>query len=206
MSSRPWVRIPPALLIFEERWSTDRRGSDGTTAAQSVGRNVQLASLSLQADPVRGERCGHALAGVPMGNSWRRGNDASERRLCLRLRGAEPAFRPSWGRSSEEQSTRLSSERPPVRARSSPFRGGRGVDGSTRGCDPRRRRFEPGRSPLTHADAEHRRAQQAVTLSPRAVVVRLHPSALGDVAQREEHLACTEQKHVRVLPSPPLPP
>ena len=30
-----------------------------------------------------------------------------------------------------------------------------------------------------HADAEQRRAQQAVTLSPRAVVVRLHPSALA---------------------------
>ena len=57
------------------------------------------------------------------------------------------------------------------------FRGGRGVDGSTRGRDPRRRRFEPGRPPSPRADAEHRRAQQAVTLSPRAVVVRLHPSA-----------------------------
>ena len=57
------------------------------------------------------------------------------------------------------------------------FHGGRGVDGSTRGCDPRWRRFEPGRPPSLRADAEHRRAQQAVTLSPRAVVVRLHPSA-----------------------------
>ena len=83
----------------------------------------------------------------------------------------------TWGRSSDEQSARLSGERPPVRVRSSPLRGGRGVDGSTRGCDPRWRRFEPGRPPSSRADAEHRRAQQAVTLSPRAVVVRLHPSA-----------------------------
>ena len=57
------------------------------------------------------------------------------------------------------------------------FRGGCGVDGSTRGRDPRRRRFEPGRPPSLPADAEQRRAQQAVTLSPRAVMVRLHPSA-----------------------------
>ena len=96
------------------------------------------------------------------------------------------------------KSTRLSGERPPVRVRSSPLRGGRGVDGSIRGCDPRWRRFEPGRPPSTHADAEHRRAQQAVTLSPRAVVVRLHPSALahfarGDVAQADERLACNEE-------------
>ena len=78
------------------------------------------------------------------------------------------------------------------------FRGGRGVDGSTRGCDPRWRRFEPGRPPSTRADAEQRRAQQAVTLSPRAVVVRLHPSAprlsdKGDVAQLDERLACNEE-------------
>ena len=85
---------------------------------------------------------------------------------------------PFGGRSSDEQSARLSSERPPVRVRSSPLDGGCGVDGSTRGCEPRRRRFEPGRPPSSfHADAEHRRAQQAVTLSLPAVVVRLHPSA-----------------------------
>ena len=112
--------------------------------------------------------------------------------------GADPAFSSSRGRSSAAQSTRLSGERSPVRVRSSPLHGGRGVDGSTRGCEPRRRRFEPGRPPLTHADAEHRRAQQAVTLSPRAVVVRLHPSAprlfdQGDVAQPDERLACNEE-------------
>jgi hypothetical protein len=117
MSSRPWVRIPPAL----------------------------------------------SRIGPPTGG----------------LRGAVPAFHLfPRGRSSDEQSARLSGEKPPVRVRSSPLlRGGRGVDGSTRGRDPRWRRFEPGRPPLTRADAEHRRAQQAVTLSPRAVVVRLHPSA-----------------------------
>jgi len=49
-----------------------RRGSDGTRAAQSVGPNVQLASLSLQGRPVRRWRRGHALAGAPMGNSWLR--------------------------------------------------------------------------------------------------------------------------------------
>ncbi len=70
MSSRPWVRIPPALL--KDRPLTGGRGSDGTRAAQSVGPNVQLASTSLQGRPVRRWRRGHALAGAPMGNSWLR--------------------------------------------------------------------------------------------------------------------------------------
>ena len=39
---------------------------------QSMGPNVQLASTSLQGQPVRRWRRGHALAGVPMGNSWLR--------------------------------------------------------------------------------------------------------------------------------------
>jgi len=39
---------------------------------QSAGPNVQLASTSLQGQPVRRWRRGHALAGVPMGNSWLR--------------------------------------------------------------------------------------------------------------------------------------
>jgi hypothetical protein len=86
-----------------------------------------------------------------------------------------------------------------------PARGGRGVDGSTRGCDPRRRRFEPGRPPFAHlADAEHRRAQQAVTLSPRAVVVRLHPSALarGCSSTGQSTSLATRQMSVRLRPSP----
>ena len=40
---------------------------------QSAGPNVQLASTSLQGQPVRRWRRGHALAGAPMGNSWLRG-------------------------------------------------------------------------------------------------------------------------------------
>ena len=70
-----------------------------------------------------------------MGNSW-----LGEPRLAKALpplREANPAFRLFRGRSSEEQSARLSSERPPVRARSSPLRGGRVVAASIRGCDPR---------------------------------------------------------------------
>jgi hypothetical protein len=94
------------------------------------------------------------------------------------LRGADPAFHLFSGGvaqtcralACQARGRRFESGRPR-------FRGGRGVDGSTRGRDPRWRRFEPGRPPSTRADAEHRRAQQAVTLSPRAVVVRLHPSA-----------------------------
>jgi hypothetical protein len=111
-----------------------------------------------------------------MGNSWLRSpQTATSLPPVVGSRSRLPP--PSRGRSSDAQSTRLSGERPPVRVRSSPLRGGRGVDGSIRGCEPRRRRFEPGRPPSLRADAEHRRAQQAVTLSPRAVVVRLHPSA-----------------------------
>ena len=51
---------------------------------------------------------------------------------------------------------------------------------------------------------EHRRAQRAVTAWPRAVMVRLHPSALtvGDEVLLEEHLACTEEERVRLPPSP----
>jgi hypothetical protein len=52
---------------------------------------VQLASTSLQGRPVRRWRRGHALAGAPMGNSWLR-RPTRRQRLCLRLRGAEPAF------------------------------------------------------------------------------------------------------------------
>ena len=160
-------------------WPADGR-AEGVTEqglVQSAGPNVQLASTSLQGRPVSRWRRGHALAGAPMATA---GFGALRRqRLCLRLRGADPAFHLfPRGRSSDEQSARLSGERPPVRVRSSPLRGGRGVDGSTRGCDPRWRRFEPGRPPHFRADAEHRRAQRAVTPSPLAVVVRLHPSAL----------------------------
>jgi hypothetical protein len=80
------------------------------------------------------------------------------------------------GRSSDEQSARLSGERPPVRVRSSPLRGGRGVNGSIRGRDPRGAGSNPAGHP-SPADAEHRRAPRAVNAAPRAVVVRLHPSA-----------------------------
>jgi hypothetical protein len=76
-------------------------------------------------------------------------------------------------------------------------------NGSIRGRDPR----GTGSSPVgrLHADAEHRRAQRAVTPSLLAVVVRLHPSALihpGDEAHGDEHLACTEEERVRLPPSP----
>jgi hypothetical protein len=88
-----------------------------------------------------------------------------------------------WGRSSTAQSARLSGERPPVRIRSSPFRGGRGVAAAfavvIRAASVRAR---PATS--SFADAEHRRAQPAVTRSPRAVVVRLHPSALTSLGMK----------------------
>jgi hypothetical protein len=81
--------------------------------------------------------------------------EPSDGNVYLRLRGADPAFHLALGGVAQtRQSARLSGERPPVRVRSSPLRGGRGVDGSTRGCEPRRRRFEPGRPPSPHADAE----------------------------------------------------
>src|SRR5215468_3494545 len=64
-----------------------------------------------------------------------------------------------------------------------PVRGGRGVTASIRGRDPRGTGSSPVGRPF-HADAEHRRAQRAVTPSPPAVVVRLHPSALPIPAKR----------------------
>lgn len=90
MSSRPWVRIPPALWTRSTRRRTGR-GSDGTGLVQSAGPNVQLASTSLQGRPARRWRRGHALAGAPMGNSWLRSRSNGQR-LCLRLREADPAF------------------------------------------------------------------------------------------------------------------
>src|SRR6478672_9533162 len=65
MSSRSWVRIPPALL---EDWLADGRAEEVTEQGlvQSAGPNVQLASTSLQGQPVRRWRRGHALAGAPM--------------------------------------------------------------------------------------------------------------------------------------------
>ena len=71
MSSRPWVRIPPAP---SNDWPADGRAKEVTEQGlvQSAGPNVQLASTSLQGQPVRRWRRGHALAGVPMGNSWLR--------------------------------------------------------------------------------------------------------------------------------------
>jgi hypothetical protein len=72
MSSRPWVRIPPALLLSK---NGGRRAAEEVTEqglVQSAGPNVQLTSISLQGRPVRRWRRGHALAGAPMGNSWLR--------------------------------------------------------------------------------------------------------------------------------------
>ena len=79
-------------------------------------------------------------------------------------------------------------------------------NGSIRGRDPRGTGSIPVGRPF-HADAEHRRAQRAVTPSPPAVVVRLHPSAFnfpGDEAHGDGHLACTEEERVRLPPSPLL--
>jgi hypothetical protein len=55
-------------------WPADGRAEEVTEQGlvQSAGPNVQLASTSLQGQPVRRWRRGHALAGVPMGNSWLR--------------------------------------------------------------------------------------------------------------------------------------
>src|SRR5713101_5845636 len=71
MSSRPWVRIPPALSRIDPPTGV----AEGVTEqglVQSAGPNVQLASTSLHSQPARRWRRGHALAGAPMGNSWLR--------------------------------------------------------------------------------------------------------------------------------------
>jgi hypothetical protein len=106
---------------------------------------------------MRWQECRWATAGS--------GADVIGRRLCLRLRGAGPAFRLFRGRSSDEQSAGLSSERPPVRVRSSPLHGGRGVTASIRGREPRRYRFESGRPPLTSGDVAQR--DESTSLAPR---------------------------------------
>ena len=66
-------RSPPLRRETEDR-SADGWAEEVTEQGlvQSAGPNVQLASTSLQGRPVRRWRRGHALAGVPMGNSWLR--------------------------------------------------------------------------------------------------------------------------------------
>lgn len=60
----------------------------------------------------------------------------------------------SFGGVAQRESARLSGDRPPVRVRPSPS-WWPWCNGSTRGRDPRRCRFESGRPPLLPADAEH---------------------------------------------------
>jgi hypothetical protein len=103
----------------------------------------------------------------------------------------------SRGRSSDAQSARLSGERPPVRVRSFPLhvRGGRGVTAASGAVNPEASVRTRPATPF-HADAEHGRAQPAVTRPPPAVVVRLHPfaSTPGDEALPAGHLVCTEEE------------
>ena len=118
-----WVRVPPGVLV--------RLLAVGELATPPASGAGDRRFDSCQPD-LRG-RGAAVLASLMSSRSW------------VRI----PPALPPGGRSSAEQSARLSGERLPVRIRSSPLRGGRGVDGSTRGCEPRRRRFEPGRPPLT---------------------------------------------------------
>jgi hypothetical protein len=78
-------------------------------------------------------------------------------------------------------------------------------NGCIRGRDPRGTGSNPVGRPSV-ADAEHRRAQQAVTLSPCAVVVRLHPSAFaprwGCSSTRKSASLATRKVSVRLRPSP----
>jgi hypothetical protein len=66
-------RKPLPGAVFQH-CPVDGRGKEVTEQGlvQSAGPNVQLASTSLQGQPVRRWRRGHALAGVLMGNSWLR--------------------------------------------------------------------------------------------------------------------------------------
>lgn len=129
-------------------WSAGGRAEEVTEEGlvQSAGPNVQLASLSLQGQPVRWWRRGHALAGAPMGNSWLR--RALDGNVCLRLRGADPAFHPFGGVAQQSRALACQARGRRFESGRPRFRGGRGVDGSIRGCEPRWRRFEPGRPPL----------------------------------------------------------
>ena len=85
--------------------------------------------------------------------------------------------------------------------------GGRDVTASIRGREPRCVGSNPTGRPRFPADAEHRRAQRAVTASPLAVVVRLHPSALDPTAREEAFRTCAV--HIDMDParghSPPRP-
>jgi hypothetical protein len=184
MSSRPWVRIPPALCL-SAAWDSLTRESQARTPLKagrlgSPASGVSARRESARADPRPAQRDRLAAEG--------RGPAALGRRLqgflrVANLREQIRDLRKGWGRSSAAQSARLSGERPPVRVRSSPLHGGRGVTASIQGCEPCGVGSSPTGYPsnefscVARADAEHRRAQRAVTPSPQAVVVRLHPSA-----------------------------
>ncbi len=135
MSSRPWVRIPPAQFEIGRRRAV--KGVTEQGLVQSAGPNVQLASLSLQGQPVRRWRCGHALAGAPMGNQLAP-EPLGRQRLCLRLRGADPAFHLSlWGDVAQTSRALV--------------------------CQARGRRFEPGR-PRSRGDRGVAAASEVVSL------------------------------------------
>ena len=164
MSSRPWVRIPPAP-------------STGTVRRRA-GREVTEQGLCR----ARALTCGWAVK--PPGPTGEEVAACQSRRQdCRKVEQPAP--------EQKRRNVSASGCGEPIPP-SIFFLGGRGVTASIRGRDPRRCRFEPDRPPsFSPADAEHRRAQRAVTVWLHAVVVRLHPSALDWTAEKEGCRTCS---------------
>ena len=193
MSSRPWVRIPPALYELEDR-PVDGRVEEVTE--QGLGRARALTCSWADKPP--------GPTGEGVAASQRRWQD------CREVQQLAPG--PSDGNVSAPGCGE------PIPPSISP--GGRDVTASIRGRDPRsvgssptgRLAFFPqGWIPQERnqpggilADAEHRRAQRAVTASPMAVVVRLHPSALQSTARKEACRICVV--HIDLGPARGHPP
>jgi hypothetical protein len=179
MSSRPWVRIPPALL--DDCFQTGAGPDDAHDASRlRHARPRHVALLCAAGD--RGAPLGH---GRPRPARHfginRRGGVAQrlERRL-VRPEGAgsSPVVPASWWPWCKRLAPGVVSPAVPVRARS---------------------------ATLSRADAEHWRAQQTVTLNPAAsaVVVRLHPSAPARGRSSTESTSLATRKvSVRLRPSP----
>ena len=156
------VRVPPGVLVVVWLW--------GSWPPRRL-REPEIAGSTPAGQTLQRGRGVAVLASLMSSRPWVR---------------IPPAL--SLGGVAQRESARLSGERPPVRVRSSPLvHGGCGVTAAPEVVSlavPVRIRS----AALLLRTLSTGELREAVTLSPRAVVVRLHPSALshlppGDVAQ-----------------------
>jgi hypothetical protein len=169
------VRLPPEVLesrlVVGEMATPPASGAGDRRFDSCRPDDSKRGAGSARRQPPRPEREARWRSGFP--------REPHELETWVRI----PPAQFSRGRSSTEERSFVRREGagsiPVVPASWWPW-----CSGSTRGCEPRGAGSTPAGHPL--ADAEHRRAQRAVTPPRRAVVVRLHPSALLASRPRRE--------------------